>query len=178
MEQATEMDLRYPIGHWQSVDRPTTEERAAFIEAIAALPGELRAAVDGLDDTRLDTPYRPEGWTVRQVVHHVPDSHLNSYIRFKWGLTEDAPTIKTYEEGLWAELPDSRGAIGVSLDLLEALHARWVGLLRALTEADYSREITHPEHGRMTLGRLLSLYAWHSKHHLAHVTSLRARSGW
>lgn len=178
MSQAPEQDLRYPVGRFVPIDRPTADERDAFIREIEAHPAAMRAAVDGLSDAQLDTPYRPGGWTVRQVVHHVPDSHVNSYVRFKWGLTEDVPTIKTYEEGLWAELPDSKEPIGVSLALLDALHARWSVVLRRMTEEDFVREINHPELGRISLGRMLGLYAWHCRHHVAHVTALREREGW
>jgi hypothetical protein len=178
MEQATEKDLRYPVGRYVPVVAPTADERERFIRDIEELPAHMRAAVAGLSDQQLDTPYRTGGWTVRQVTHHVPDSHLNSYIRFKWGLTEDEPTIKTYEEGRWAELPDSRGPVEVSLVLLDALHERWTRLLRAMTAEDFARNINHPELGRLTLGSMLGLYSWHSRHHVAHVTSLRERMGW
>jgi hypothetical protein len=178
MEQAMEKDLRYPVGQYTPVEAPTAAERDEFIREIEAMPARMREAVAGLSDEQLDTPYRPGGWTVRQVAHHVPDSHLNSFVRFKWGLTEDAPRIKTYEEKLWAELPDARMGVEVSLALLDALHERWAFLLRAMTEADYAREIEHPEWGRMTLGNMLGLYAWHSRHHVAHIASLRERMGW
>jgi uncharacterized damage-inducible protein DinB len=140
----------------------------------------LRAAVTGLTDAQLDTPYRPGGWTVRQVVHHVPDSHMNAYTRFKLALTEDVPTIKPYDEAKWAELDDSKSKmVEHSLALLEALHARWVFLLERLKPADFDRKLNHPEwDAPMTLDMLLALYAWHGKHHVAHVTELRKRSGW
>jgi uncharacterized damage-inducible protein DinB len=172
-------DLRYPIGKFQPPASVTDAERAALVDQIAALPAELRSAVSTLDDTQLDTPYREGGWTVRQVVHHVPDSHVNAYTRFKLALTEDVPTIKTYEEAQWAELPEARSApIGVSLALLEALHQRWVLLLRVLAPAQFARTFRHPEMGVMTLDQQIAMYAWHGRHHLAHITSLRTRMGW
>jgi uncharacterized damage-inducible protein DinB len=150
-----------------------------LVDQIAALPAELRSAVTTLDDTQLGTPYREGGWTVRQVVHHVPDSHVNAYTRFKLALTEDVPTIKTYEEAQWAELPEARSApIGVSLALLDALHQRWVLLLRVLAPAQFARAFRHPDLGVMTLDQQIALYAWHGRHHLAHITSLRTRMGW
>jgi hypothetical protein len=146
---------------------------------IAAVPANLRAAVDGLDDTQLDTRYRPGGWTVRQVVHHVPESHMNAYIRFKLAVTEDVPTIGTYEEGEWGELEDARRApVELSLSLLEALHARWVLWLGSLGSDVFSRRFYHPEMGEMDVDTLLQLYAWHGPHHVAHITSLRERMGW
>jgi uncharacterized damage-inducible protein DinB len=172
-------DLRYPIGKFQPPASVTDAERAVLVDQIAALPAELRSAVSTLDDTQLDTPYREGGWTVRQVVHHVPDSHVNAYTRFKLALTEDVPTIKTYEEAQWAELPEARSApIGVSLALLEALHQRWVLLLRVLAPAQFARTFRHPEMGVMTLDQQIAMYAWHGRHHLAHITSLRTRMGW
>jgi uncharacterized damage-inducible protein DinB len=172
-------DLRYPIGRPALPEELGDAERADRITAIAACPAALRAAVAGLDPEQLDTPYRPDGWTVRQVVHHVPDSHLNAYVRFKWTLTENEPTIKAYEEALWAELPDSRiTPVEVSLQLLESVHLRWVDLLRALTPEDFRRALIHPVNGRRTLDQMLGLYAWHGAHHVAHVTSLRERMGW
>ena len=173
-------DLRYPIGKWEIPSGElTAAQRSAFIDQIAETPARLRQAVESLTEERLTTPYRPGGWTVRQVVHHVPDSHLNSYIRFKLALTEDEPTIKTYHEELWAELPDSSGTpVAVSLSLLESLHHRWVVLLRSISGADWSRKLKHPEVGTITLDQLLSLYGWHGRHHVAHVTSLRQRMEW
>ncbi len=175
------MDLRYPIGRFQRPVDVTAEERAAYIEAIAAAPVALREAVRGLDDAQLDTPYRPDGWTVRQVVHHVPDSHLNSYARFKLALTEQEPTIRPYDEKAWAALPDGRSPlVAESLALLDALHARWVYLLRAMTPAEFVRTLVHPEHPEapMTLDVMLALYAWHGTHHVAQITALREREGW
>jgi hypothetical protein len=171
-------DLRYPIGVFDFKQAITTEKIRAAIDEIAACPAALRNAVRGLDDAKLNTPYRDGGWTVRQVVHHVPDSHMNAFIRVKLGLTEDHPTIKPYEQQLWAELPDAKGPIGVSLTLLDAVHERWVLLLRALDEPAFARTIHHPENGDMLLGLVTLHYAWHSKHHVAHITSLRTRMGW
>jgi len=172
-------DLRYPIGRHQRPAALTDDQRRAAIDAIAATPGNLRAAIRGLDDSQLDTPYRPGGWTVRQVVHHVPDSHMNAYTRFKLALTEDTPTIKPYNEAEWAKLVDSRTTlIETSLTLLETLHDRWVRILRAMQRSDFSRKLNHPENGVMTLDQLLAMYEWHGKHHVAHITSLRARNGW
>lgn len=171
--------LRFPLGRFAPQDHLTAEDRRRLWDEIAAAPAALRAAVEGLDDAQLDTVYRPGGWTVRQVVHHVPDSHLNAYTRFKLAVTEDIPTIRTYDEAAWGELEDAREArVEVSLDLLDALHARWVPWLRSLSEEDYERRLDHPEFGQMTLETLLQLYAWHGAHHVAHVTSLRQRMSW
>lgn len=173
-------DLRYPVGPFQAPDTVTPKDRARFIETIAELPARMRAAVEDLDEDQLETPYRPGGWTVRQVVHHVPDSHLNAYVRMRLALTEETPTIRPYMEARWAELADARsGPIGISLDLLEALHARWTILIRAMTPGDFSRRFHHPEYEQpMSLDTLLALYDWHSRHHLAHITRLRERKGW
>ncbi|HWC75039.1 MAG TPA: putative metal-dependent hydrolase [Gemmatimonadales bacterium] len=171
-------DERYPIGKFTRVAQLSATERAAAIEQIAAAPATFRRAVAGLDDKQLDTPYRAGGWTVRQVAHHLPDSHMNAYLRFKWGLTEDTPTIKTYEEKDWANTPETTAPVGSSLDLLTALHVRWVNLLRGMKPADFARTIKHPEMGTTSLDTLLALYAWHGRHHTAHVTSLRQRMGW
>jgi uncharacterized damage-inducible protein DinB len=172
-------DLRYPIGKPKMEARLTEDERRELIDRIEQTPGHLRAAVEGLNDEQLDTPYRPGGWTVRQVVHHVPDSHLNAYTRCKLALTEDEPLIKVYDEGRWAELPDSRAVpIEVSLVLLETLHRRWVSLLRALPAAAFEKTLRHPDLGTMSLNQVLGMYAWHGDHHVAHVTSLRERMGW
>ena len=172
-------DLRFPIGKFSFSGTQSHDERAALIDQIAATPESMRAAVGGLSDEQLDTPYRPGGWTVRQVVHHVPDSHMNAYTRVKLALTENEPTIRPYDEAAWAKLNDVRDTpIAVSLTLLEALHDRWVRILRALTDADFSKTLLHPEHGVMTLDSLVAMYAWHGRHHVAHITSLRERSGW
>jgi uncharacterized damage-inducible protein DinB len=171
-------DERYPIGKFTPVPGLSPADRNACIEQIAAAPANFRRAVAGLNDTQLDTPYRSGGWTVRQVAHHVPDSHMNAYMRFKWGLTEETPAIKTYEEKDWAKTPEMRAPIAMSLDLLTALHQRWVTLLRAMTPADFARTIKHPEWGTPSLDAMLALYAWHGRHHTAHVTSLRQRLGW
>jgi uncharacterized damage-inducible protein DinB len=173
------MDLRYPIGKFAWPEGVSKADRERWIEDIAATPANLRAAAAGLSAEQFDTPYRPEGWTVRQVVHHVPDSHLHSYIRYKFALTEDTPTIKPYPEDLWANLSDSRDTpVEVSLTLLEALHLRWVTLLRSLDEAQWARSFRHPEIGLVRLDRNLALYSWHGRHHTAHITSLRQRMGW
>jgi uncharacterized damage-inducible protein DinB len=172
-------DLRFPIGPFKLEGAPTGEVIRRAVDEIAEAPAKLRAAVEGLSPEQLDTPYRPGGWTVRQVVHHVPDSHLNSYCRFKLALTEDEPTIKPYHEDRWAELEDSRTApIEVSLAMLESLHARWVVLLKSLAPADFARTFRHPDLGRVTLAKNVCLYAWHGRHHAAHITSLRERMGW
>ena len=172
-------DLRYPVGRFQRPQSLSEQQRSAAIESIAAAPARLRAAVHNLSDAQLDTPYRPDGWTVRQVVHHVPDSHSNAYTRFKLALTEDTPTIKPYDEGAWALLADVRDTpIETSLVLLDALHDRWVRLLRSIAARDFDRKLNHPENGVMNLNQLLALYAWHGEHHVAHVANLRARSAW
>jgi len=172
-------DPRYPTGRFVPDANPTPETRARHIEAISGLPPRMRRAVAGLSDQQFNTPYREGGWTVRKVVHHVPDSHLNAYIRFKWAVTEDNPTIKAYDEAVWAELKDSQlTPIDVSLAMLEALHARWVVLLRSLKPQDFQRKFVHPESGPHDVDWLLSLYAWHGNHHVAHITGLRERMGW
>jgi hypothetical protein len=172
-------DLRYPVGKFQRPQTLSDSKRAAAIDSIAAAPAKLRAAVRGLSESQLDTPYRPDGWSVRQVVHHVPDSHANAYTRFKLALTEDVPTIKPYDEGAWAKLDDVRSTpIETSLVLLESLHDRWVRLLRSIAPADFDRQLNHPENGMMNLHQLLAMYAWHGDHHVAHVANLRARNGW
>jgi uncharacterized damage-inducible protein DinB len=173
-------DLRYPIGQFRYQAEADQALREQWIGEIADAPGKLRAAVAGLSPQQLDTPYRQKGWTVRQVVHHLPDSHLNAYTRMKLALTEDSPVIKPYDEARWAELPDARGGpIELSLDLLESLHLRWVLLLRQLTPEHFRRRFMHPEHGRpFELQETLALYAWHGRHHVAHISSLRRRMGW
>ena len=172
-------DLRYPIGKFSYDGQLTEDQKRAFLDDIAQAPKTLRAAVQGLTEAQLDTPYRPGGWTVRQVVHHVPDSHLNSYVRFKLALTEDEPTIKPYAEDRWAELADTKATpVEVSLTMLDSLHDRWVRLLRSLTPKEWTRTFRHPDLGAMTLEKTLALYAWHGRHHVAHITALRERSGW
>lgn len=170
-------DMKYPIGKFKRGD-VTPEQRESWIAEIAEAPAKLRAAVAGLSDEQLDTPYRPGGWTVRQVVHHVADSHMNSFVRFKLALTEDRPIIKPYEEALWAELADGVADVELSLTLLDSLHARWVALLRSLREDQWPRVFVHPESGETRLDVNLGIYAWHGRHHTAHVTGLRSRMGW
>ena len=173
------MDLRYPIGEFKFEAPLAQDQRQALIVKIEQTPARMRAAVADLNGEQLDTPYRPEGWTVRQVVHHVPESHLNSYIRFKLAITEDEPVIKPYFEDRWAELDDARQApIALSLDLLETLHGRWVWFLRSLKEKDWQRTFRHPELGLVSLDKNVALYAWHGQHHVAHITALRERMGW
>lgn len=177
--EAGATDLRYPIGKFKWEGQTTEEQRQQQISEIAGTPARLRDAVKDLSEQKLDIPYRPGGWTVRQVVHYVPDSHMNAYVRFKLTLTEENPTIKPYAEASWAELVDGRTApIETSLLLLESLHSRWVLLLRSLTTGDWSRTFQLPELGPMTIEKNLALYAWHGKHHVAHISSLRERMGW
>jgi uncharacterized damage-inducible protein DinB len=172
-------DPRFPIGKFHYDGPPNEQQKKNFVNDIAQTPAHLRAAVRGLNDGQLDTRYRDGGWTVRQVVHHVPDSHLNSYVRFKLALTEDDPTIKPYAEDRWAELADTKATpIEVSLTLLDSLHDRWVRLLRSLGAEDWKRTFRHPDMGQMTLEKALAIYAWHGKHHVAHITELRKRAGW
>ena len=168
----TDLDtLRYPVGKFQRVQSPLDPAtRAKLVKTIEETPSRFRSLVGGLSDAQLDTPYRPGGWTVRQVVHHVPDSHMNAYIRMKLAVTEDSPAIKIYEEQLWAELPDGKTAPAeLSLSLLEALHRRWVLFLRNLSDAEYARTFKHPEWGTVTIDEAVALYEWHCRHHLAHV---------
>ncbi len=173
------MDLSYPIGTFDFAQSIAAEEVPRLIDEVGAAPSQLRAAVEGLTDSQLDTPYRPEGWTVRQVVHHVADSHINSYIRFRLALTETAPPARGYDQAKWAELPDARTApVEPSLQLLENLHRRWAVLLRAMTQEDYARVFIHSEMGPMRLDKNLALYAWHGRYHTAHITGLRQRMGW
>jgi uncharacterized damage-inducible protein DinB len=172
-------DARYPIGKFSYDGNLTENQKGTFLDEIAQTPARLRAAVKGLSSDQLDTPYRPGGWTVRQVVHHVPDSHLNAYVRFKLALTEDVPTIKPYAEDRWAELADTKATpVEVSLTLLDSLHDRWVRLLRALTTEEWKRTFRHPDLGPMTLEKTLAIYAWHGQHHVAHITALRERESW
>jgi hypothetical protein len=171
-------DLRYPIGTFEYDPTVTPATRAACIAAIEELPDRMRAAVADLSARQLDTPYRPGGFTVRQTVHHVADSHMNGYVRVKLALTEVRPVIKAYDQDLWAQLEDSTLDVGVSLTLLDALHARWTALWRSLDHAALARVFVHPALGDVTLDRQLQLYAWHSRHHTAHVIGLRERNGW
>jgi uncharacterized damage-inducible protein DinB len=173
------MDLRYPNGKFQFAAPLSDAEREACIVKIEEAPAHMRAAVSDLNEQQLDTPYRPEGWTVRQVVHHVPESHLNSYIRFKLALTEDEPTIKLYFEDRWAQLDDAQTApIELSLDLLDAVHGRWIWFLRTLQPQDFQRTFRHPELGLVSLEENVALYAWHGSHHVAQITALRERMAW
>jgi DinB superfamily len=172
-------DPRYPIGKFSFPTSTDEAQRKQFIEQIAQAPAALRAAVKGLNDKQIETPYRDGGWTVRQVVHHVPESHMNAYIRFKLALTEHEPTIKPYMEDLWAETEEVKTTpLKVSLVLLDSLHERWVRLLRSLKPEDWKRTFRHPELGTISLERNLALYSWHGRHHVAHITELRKRMGW
>jgi len=173
-------DPRYPIGPFRMESKTlTAEQRRGFIGQIAEAPGKLRAAVAGLSAAQLDVPYRPGGWTARQVAHHVPDSHINAYIRFKLALTEKEPGLQTYEESEWAKLPDTAATpVEVSIELLDALHRRWIALLSSLGQEDFARTARHPSWGVVSLDFLLAQYAWHGRHHVAHITSLRERMGW
>lgn len=172
-------DLRYPVGRFDPRLPLAEADRSTLIDSIADTPARVREAVQGLSEEQLDTPYREGGWTIRQVVHHLPDSHLNAYVRFKLAMTEEAPTIRPYDEARWSELADGRSApVAVSLDLLDALHARWLLLLRSLSDADFARPLVHPEMGSLTIGTLVRMYEWHGRHHVAHITGLRERSGW
>jgi len=173
------IDNRYPIGKFHFEGPPSEAQRASLINDIEQAPAALRAAVKGLTPDQLETHYREDGWTVRQVAHHVPDSHMNAYVRFKLALTEDEPTIKPYAEDRWAQLTDTQSTpVEVSLALLESLHSRWVNLLRSLRSEDWKRTFRHPELGLVTLEKNLALYAWHGRHHIAHVSELRKRMGW
>jgi uncharacterized damage-inducible protein DinB len=170
-------DLRYPIGKFTYQGPPTEDQKEDRIDQIAQAPANLRAAVKDLTKPQLDTPYRPEGWTVRQIVHHVPDSHLNAYIRFKLALTEDEPTIKPYAEDRWAQLADTKSTpVETSLTMLDCLHDRWVRLMRSLSAEEWKRTFRHPDLGTMDLEKTLALYAWHGRHHVAHITALRERA--
>src|SRR5262252_1174908 len=172
-------DPRYPIGKFSFDGSMTPPLKQQFLDQIDQTPARLRAAVADLSDSQLNTPYRDGGWTVRQLVHHVPDSHANAYVRFKMALTEDEPTIKPYAEDRWAELPEAKSApIAVSLALLDSLHERWMLFLRNLTDSEWKRTYRHPDMGVMTLEKVLALYAWHGRHHVAHVTELRKKMGW
>jgi uncharacterized damage-inducible protein DinB len=172
-------DIRYPVGKWVRLPSVDADGCAALIQQIAVAPAAIAAAVKGLTDAQLDTPYRPEGWAPRQIVHHVADSHMNAYIRFKLGVTENDPTIKPYDEKLWAETVDGKSApVDSSLAVIDGIHRRWVQFLRSLDGRAFARTVHHPERGPMTLLDLLQLYAWHGRHHTAHITGLRQRMGW
>ena len=172
-------DLRYPVGRLVQVERLSAADREEAFGVLEVAPARLRVAVSGLNDAQLNTPYRDGGWTVRQVVHHVADSHMNAYLRVRWTLTEDTPTIKPYLEKLWAELPDGRtGPVAESLALLEGVHGRFLRLLRALDESDFQRRFVHPEGWTGSIDTIVATYAWHSRHHVAHITKLRERMGW
>ncbi len=172
-------DPRFPIGKFSYTGAPTEEQRNRFIADIENTPGALRAALKGLSAQQIETPYRDGGWTVRQVVHHLPDSHMNAYVRFKLALTEEEPTIKPYAEDRWAELEDSRTTpIETSLALLENLHSRWIRLLRSIKPEEWKRNFRHPEMGVVPLEKNVALYSWHGRHHVAHITELRKRMGW
>ncbi len=179
MSEISDLELRYPIGKFKLEGEVTQEMIRSFICDLEEAPAKLYEAVKGLSDEQLNTPYRPGGWKVKQVVHHLPDSHLNAYIRFKLTLTEDEPLVKTYQEAKWAELPDSINTpVSVSLDLFKNLHIRWFALLKSMTSEDFRRTFRHPENGITRLDRTLAVYAWHGKHHVAHITTFRKRMCW
>ena len=172
-------DLRFPIGEFDRNYETSPTARRERIETITDLPARVSSAVAGLGESQIDTPYRPGGWTVRQTVHHIADSHSNSLTRFKLALTEDdPPTIRPYYEDRWAELADNKLPINISIKMIDGIHARWAALLNSMTDADYARKFIHPETGEWTLESALALYAWHSLHHTAHITSLCKREGW
>lgn len=172
-------DLRYPVGPYVRPTSIDSSTRAASLSDIADLPRHLTAAINGLTDAQLDTPYREGGWTVRQVVHHLPDSHLNAYLRMKLAATENRPAVKTYDEKAWSELDDARtGAVVLSLPLIFALHARWSAWLQTLDETTLGRTVQHPDWGDVSIDVLINIYGWHCRHHVAHITALKARQGW
>ena len=174
----SEQDPRYPVGTFKPAAGTDAAARRQSIADLSALPSRIRAAVEGLSDAQLDTPYRDGGWTVRQVVHHVADSHMNGLVRVKLALTEDSPTIKPYKEALWAQLPDASLPIELSLRIIDGVHARLDAVIAGMTEADYARTFVHPENGLTPLSTWVQLYGWHSRHHVAHITELRSRKGW
>lgn len=171
-------DSRYPIGPYQPKKGATPRDVAKWIDDIEQLPAQLESAVASLSDQQLDTPYREDGWTARQLVHHIADSHMNGVVRIKLALTEDRPTIKPYDQDRWATLPDSTMPVSVSLDIISGIHRRWVGVLKALDEEQLAREVVHPESGTLTVKSLIGLYAWHGNHHLAHITTLKEKKNW
>jgi len=172
-------DKKYPIGPFRAKENYSTEELSELIDQISELPEKLSASVHGFSQQQLDTPYREGGWTVRQVIHHLADSHLNSYIRFKWTLTEDQPVIKAYNEKAWAVTAETQLDPSLSINFLKSLHAKWTALLKLLSKEDLNKAFIHPESGKaVPLNRLIALYAWHGNHHLAHITSLKEREGW
>ena len=172
-------DLRFPVGRHQRPASLTPQQRRERDRRRIATPSRLARRGSRTHEPQLDTPYRPDGWSVRQVVHHVPDSHMNAFIRFKLALTEDTPTIKPYNEAEWAKLEDARTTpIETSLTLLECVHDRWVRVINAMSDDDFSRKLNHPENGVMSLDQVLALYEWHGRHHVAHITGLRDRNGW
>jgi hypothetical protein len=180
MENKELEKLKYPIGHFSPPEPITEEDIKSYISDIEELPGKLKNLVSNLSEEQLNTAYRPKGWTVKQVIHHIADSHMNAYIRFKLALTEDTPTIKPYYEDKWAELADSKNtSIDVSLKLLESLHERWINLLKSMTKKDFEKSFFHPEHGKeFSLDEVAGMYSWHSKHHFAHIEELKKRKGW
>lgn len=171
-------DLRFPLGEFDKNIQITPLMREEFIKKILNLHDDLARAVSGLSENGLETPYRPGGWTVKQTIHHIADSHINAFIRFKLALTEEIPTIRPYFEDRWAELPDSRMPIDVSMQIIKAIHLRWAKILMAMSEEDFQRKLIHPDSGEWTLEQFLALYDWHSRHHTAHITRVRARNGW
>ena len=171
--------LKYPIGKFVAQNSYSPTELSGFINRLDVFPEKLNRAVSGLTDKQIDTPYREEGWTVRQVVHHLADSHTNAYIRFKWTLTEESPTIKVYNEKLWAETPETKLALNISIDLIRPLHSKFVALLSSLSSTDWTKQFFHPESKQyIQLDRMAALYAWHGEHHVAHITELRKRMNW
>jgi len=171
-------DLSFPIGKYDRNQKITFEHRKRFMGEIAELPNDLREAVENLSDEQIDSPYRPGGWTMRQVIHHVGDSHMNSFIRFKLALSEDNPTIRPYAEDLWAETAEYKMPVEVSLNLIDSIHQRWTALLQSMSDADFARTVNHPETGLWTLEDLLGMYVWHGKHHAAHINNLKKRNDW
>jgi uncharacterized damage-inducible protein DinB len=175
----TEAQLRYPIGKFARKENYSREEIQSYIDTIGKLPGKLKDEIKNLDQAQLDTPYREGGWTVRQVVHHLSDSHLNAYVRIKWTITENTPTIKAYDEKAWAETPETLLDPGMSIALLQALHHKWTALLSRLDEVDRQKKFTHPETGKeMKIDAMVAMYAWHGEHHLNHIISLKKRMNW